>query len=612
MKVRHVTLKNFRGVQEGVVLLDGHSLLVGGNSVGKSTICEALDLVLGPERMFRRPVIDEYDFYGAHYQEIDGVLPEIKIEVVLTELSPEAERRFKGRLRRWSAELGDFADMSPDAVEAADEGEWCLPVVFLGRFEPQEDDLVGGTYFAHPKRTTDELTTEEVASLGAGLKSFTREDKRYCGFLYLRPNRTGNRALSFQRGSLLDTIMSLESQMTGPIWEKVLRDLDEIVVTSEGSSFAKVRNELLRRVNRFLSLTDDPDAVNVRASELTREHLREVLRLFVSTKPGSHGVPFNRLSTGSLNMLVFALLTYIAELKGDNSVIFAMEEPEIALPPHAQRRLVDFTVDRMGQVIITSHSPYIIERFGPDHVVVIARNEAGTVSSTPVVLPADFKTKRYRQNRWHFAEAVLARAVLVVEGETEAAVFPAIADILDQDDTISYQHLDLAGVSIFNANNDVSVPVFAPVFANMGKPAFGIHDTPKEPLAPDIAAKAASFTRYHEIPYTGIEDLLVSEIPITVQRRFTASVASRSDYPNCGYLDDTADDEAVRAHVKELLRARKGSAVGYANLLVAECANKDELPPTLANFLIQIDNDLRPSPTTSDSVLDTNDESNPA
>jgi putative ATP-dependent endonuclease of OLD family len=39
-------------------------------------------------------------------------------------------------------------------------------------------------------------------------------------------------------------------------------------------------------------------------SELTREHLREVLRLFVATQPGEHGVPFNRLSTGSLNLLV--------------------------------------------------------------------------------------------------------------------------------------------------------------------------------------------------------------------------------------------------------------------------------------------------------------------
>ena len=69
MKVQRLSLQNYRGIREGTVIFDGHSLLVGSNSVGKSTICEALDLVLGPERMFRRPVIDEFDFFGARYQE---------------------------------------------------------------------------------------------------------------------------------------------------------------------------------------------------------------------------------------------------------------------------------------------------------------------------------------------------------------------------------------------------------------------------------------------------------------------------------------------------------------------------------------------------------------
>ena len=612
MKVRRVTLQNFRGVQKGTVLFDGNSLLVGSNSVGKSTICEGLDLVLGPERLFRRPVIDEYDFYAARYQEVEGILPEIRLEVVLTELSLEAQRRFRSHLRRWSAELTNFVDSSADAIAAADETEWCLPVVFLGRFDPDEDDFTGGTYFTHPEQVPDDLA-EGSASLGAGLKSFTREDKRLCGFLYLRPNRTGNRALSFQRGSLIDTIVRLESQTAGPLWEKALRDLDEVAVASDESGFAKIRTKVRQRVDRFLSLTDDPGAIDLHVSELTREHLREVLRLFVSTQPGAHGVPFNRLSTGSLNLLVFALLTYIAELKGDNAVIFAMEEPEIALPPHAQRRLVEFVVKHMKQVIVTSHSPYVIEKFDPDHVVVLSRDEAGTLTSNNVVLPADFKLKRYRDNRRQFAEAVLARAVLVVEGATEAAIFPAVADILDRDGTVNYQHLDLAGISVFDAGNDVSVPVFAPVFASMGKPVFGIHDAPKRPLESNVAAKTAEFSRYYVIPHPGVEKLLVTEIPVAVQRRFAASMASRSDYPQeCGNLNGAESEDAIRAHVQELLEHRKGSADGYARLLIAECTSRAELPSLIADFLLQIDADLRPAAPTPATSADTDAEQNGA
>ena len=54
--------------------------------------------------------------------------------------------------------------------------------------------------------------------------------------------------------------------------------------------------------------------------------------LFIAAEPGQHLAPFARLGTGSINLLVFALLTFIAELKDKQSVIFAMEEPEIALP----------------------------------------------------------------------------------------------------------------------------------------------------------------------------------------------------------------------------------------------------------------------------------------
>src|SRR6266702_5246500 len=68
VKVRRVSMSNFRGVRSGSVLLDSRSLLVGGNAVGKSTICEALDLALGLERLYRRPVIDEYDFHEARYR----------------------------------------------------------------------------------------------------------------------------------------------------------------------------------------------------------------------------------------------------------------------------------------------------------------------------------------------------------------------------------------------------------------------------------------------------------------------------------------------------------------------------------------------------------------
>lgn len=593
MRVRRIRIKNFRGIKEGELFLDGHTLLVGANSVGKSTICEALDLVLGPERMFRRPVVDEYDFHAASYLRTGdaGCEPDILIEVVLVDLSARAERRFGGHLRKWNYMLSDFADTRPDMIDRADAHPWCLPVLFCGRFNPAEDDFEGATFFAHPEPVVDDLATE-TDELGGGRRGFSRDDKRHCGYLYLRPNRTGSRALSFQRGSLLDTIIRLESDTELELWEKVRTDLAQVDLAT-GSSLESTLNGVEARIAKFLSLSATDEDIQVHPSDLTRENIRETLRVFIANNPGSFAVPFSRLSTGSLNLLVFALLTYIAELKGDVSVIFAMEEPEIAIPPHAQRRLVDFVTRRMGQVIVSSHSPYVIERFAPENLLVVSRDTKGALAGGPIELPSDFKAKRYRENRRQFAEAVLARAVLVVEGATEAGLIPVVADVMDADPGIAYTHLDLAGVSVFDAGNDVSVPLYAPLFKSLGKPVYGVHDTPTAPFDADLAGKTGDFTRYQVIPYAGVEDLLIAEVPHAVKRRFLASVAARDDYPtHCGYVAEGDDDEVVDQLVRKVLIARKGANYGYASLLVGEARDVTELPASLVAFLAIIDADL--------------------
>lgn len=49
-------------------------------------------------------------------------------------------------------------------------------------------------------------------------------DKRLFGFLYLRALRTGSRALSLERGSLLDVLLRLQKVRTG-LWEETIKVL---------------------------------------------------------------------------------------------------------------------------------------------------------------------------------------------------------------------------------------------------------------------------------------------------------------------------------------------------------------------------------------------------
>jgi putative ATP-dependent endonuclease of the OLD family len=588
MRVRRLTITNFRGVSHGKVDFSGHTLLVGGNNIGKSTVCEALDLVLGPERLFRRPVVDEHDFHCGRYLATDGLPIEIRIEAILVDISEEATRRFGSHLRRWDDRVGTFIDEQENGLDRADApgAVWALPLLFVGRYDRDEDDFVGNTFFAHPTRGVDALDEETEIKLGQGRVPFTRAHKRLCGFVFLRTLRTGSRALSLQRGSLLDSVLKLAGAGAVEMWQDTLGRLQALdPAIGEIEQLKHIRTEVRSRMGRFVNLAPGDNSTGFFASNLTREHLREVVRLFIAAQPGQHLVPFGRLGTGSINLLVFALLTFIAELKDRQSVIFAMEEPEIALPPHTQRRITRFVLAEMGQSIVTSHSPYVIEQFDPAQIVILNRDEGGVLSGQPIDAQA-VKPKTYRTARRQFAEAILSRAVLVVEGSTEASLFPVASSIMENSLAAdAYMHFDLAGVSVFDAGADNAVPRHGPIFSALGKLSFGFYDKPNAAFGQDSLDKLKSYTQVWESPEKGIENVLIKQMPIAVVRRFLNVVKGRSDYPAVGTYDPAAADVDVAVLATKVLKARKGEAYGYAAMLIAECQTAAELPATIREIL---------------------------
>lgn len=595
MRIRLLEIENFRGIEEGRVVFQQHTLLVGGNNAGKSTVCEALELVLGPERLYRRPIIDEHDFSRGVYLGDEGGPREIRIRAVLTDLSDEQVRRFFQHVRRWDDEILSFIDEEPKGFRFADgDGmTWALPIIFIARYDREEDDFIGNTFFDHPIPEFDELDEDERASLGAGRTQFSRAHKRLCGFIFLRALRTGSRALSLQRGSLLDTILRLGGEGAAKMWQDALRALQDLEpAIGEIEQLKDIRDNIRTRLGKFVNLAPGEDSTAFFASELTREHLREVVRLFIATQPSNHLVPFAKQGTGSINLLVFALLTIIADFKEDQSVIFVMEEPEIALPPHTQRRVTKYVVQRMGQSIVTSHSPYVIEQFDPENVVILSRD--GDFFSGIPIDTTRVKPKTYRTQRRQFAEAILSRAVFVLEGQTEMVVVRAASSALEKfrDD---YSHIDLAGVTLFNAGNDREVPRYAPIFKALGKRVYGMRDKLNAPDAADAIANIKFFDEFWQSPETGIEQILVKQVPANVLRRFLDEVVQRDDYPkNYRYVAEQVTDDELAALAADVLKVRKGDAFGfgYTGVLIEKCQTEADLPTFIRDALLTINKQL--------------------
>ena len=57
MKIFSVVIENFRGIQSAKLVLPDHAVLIGDNNTGKSSVFEAIDLALGPDRMSRKSVV---------------------------------------------------------------------------------------------------------------------------------------------------------------------------------------------------------------------------------------------------------------------------------------------------------------------------------------------------------------------------------------------------------------------------------------------------------------------------------------------------------------------------------------------------------------------------
>ena len=121
---------------------------------------------------------------------------------------------------------------------------------------------------------------------------------------------------------------------------------------------------------------------HLKVSNLTREHLRKVITAFIATGAGDHAAPFFRQGTGTINMLVLAMLSQIAEDK--QNVIFAMEEAETAIPPYAQKRIVHELRKLSAQSLFTSHSPYVLEEFSLDETVILSRSDNGQLSQSKI------------------------------------------------------------------------------------------------------------------------------------------------------------------------------------------------------------------------------------
>ena len=614
MRVVRLTIDRLRGIKRAVLLLPEHGVIIGDNNVGKTTILEALDLALGPDRLNRQAPIDEHDFFRGEYlssredvgiasdqgdggfapnpseageegatampgEEPEPVLegPRIEVEATVADLTDEQKARFGNYVEFWDEATDTFYDQAdPAGVDLANITE-AIRVTFHGRYEEEEDDFEGRTYFTRTLTENDRPV------------QFTRKDKQVCGFLYLRSLRTGSRALSLERGSLLDIILRLK-EVRPQMWEDTLRVLSGLSVASNPElGISPVLDSINSALARYVP-AEWGIQPHLKVSSLTREHLRKVITAFIATGAEDHAAPYYRQGTGTINMLVLAMLSLIAEDK--QNVIFAMEEPETAIPPYAQKRIVHEVRRLASQTIFTSHSPYVLEEFALEETIVVSRDAEGELRRQNITLPDSVKPKRYRQEfRTRFCEGLLARRILVAEGATEASAFPVACRRLAELNPNTYSSLEALGVCTIDAGGESNLPSMAQLYRELGKRTYALCDRQDDNNRALIEAQSDLLLMHDEDTF---ESLVLDGTTEDALKRFARSINWPS-HLQTRYPDPEADAPAALA---EYFHWSKGTC-GVAEFL-AQC-REEEMPGWIRAACINLQEACNPPPPAPDA-----------
>lgn len=158
---------------------------------------------------------------------------------------------------------------------------------------------------------------------------------------------------------------------------------------------------------------------------------------------------------------------------GKSGTVVLIEEPELFLSPQIQRylyRLLRRFTAAGNQVLYSTHSPSFLNVARLHELVLTDHHtETGTSLTQPEPVPADDEFRAYSEFDATRSEIFLARAAILVEGQTERLALPFVFHALGYDP-------DREGISIIECGGKPNIPVIARVAKAVGVPFLAVHD----------------------------------------------------------------------------------------------------------------------------------------
>lgn len=416
MRLTRLKVVNYARLQDLDIEVRKHLVIVGANDVGKTSLLRLLNFTLGAP-------------LGQLYQSLS-----------------RADLRDQDQPLTVEAVLADFSNIERALFHReididADSGAASLTVRL--DVQPNEDD-------------TEAVVIHRVLTGTADRRAPTRQQLDAFGWRYLPATRgTSGAQLGGPNSALQLMFDSLDMGAERAVLTGILGDFNDKLHVSE--SLTEFRKKIAEHLAKAMPRPVTADDLAVRTAADPGASVLEGVSMFLHRD--DQFVPIAEQSDGLRQLMALTLF----DLAENAANIIAVDEPELHLHPASQRTIAELFAAAENQKIVCTHSPYVLQRFEPAQVLVVA--PGGDVHQVPDGgLGA---VEKLRAQWWspRLLEALTARYVIAVEGVADRIIVEAAARALGIG-------LDRLGVVVFELDG---ADKFRHVYKMLGENGFGVH-----------------------------------------------------------------------------------------------------------------------------------------
>ncbi|MFQ9314456.1 MAG: ATP-dependent nuclease [Clostridium perfringens] len=418
-----------------ITLNKGLNLLVGENGSGKSTIIDAIRLLLSEDE-YSRNGINEEDFYSSKDKTVQAGKISIK---------------------------GKFSDLSEDKK-----------VDYLTWLDKDYNAILN--IDIHEKRDRRNNFKKVVWGGESSSSIFEWEPLNDIQCVYLPALRDAEKKLRANRGSRLARLLLnlsqdeiKEKRKSGELME-IEKDVNEFNNELAKKKDIAKANELINESLENALGNVFGQNTKIQFNEFSYERIVESLRLvFFPGISANEDVAYRNLFENSLgyNNLIY-LATILAEFEGlkenySSPRILLIEELEAHLHPQVQIKVLKYLEEQATkndiQVIITTHSTTIASATPIRDIISINILKSGKIKITSLdKCNLEEKSERFI-DRWldtTKSTLLFSKGAILVEGLAEAMLIPKLSEIhlkeLKDKGQVVPSSLEEAGVSVINMN----------------------------------------------------------------------------------------------------------------------------------------------------------------